>query len=280
MRSLPIICALILGLAAPGSAEAQESSGGDRECADCTKACDGLEDRVKELEDIRRRQIERWKKNRKKKRKAKPCTCPPGPQGEKGDPGPEGPAGPTGPAGPEGAPGPQGPAGPAGPQGARGTSGFNFGFGLAGLAYGPGDGVDDGWGWGPALRLKWDLAERTEFGVTGGLLLGADDISWSPGQERGLLASVAITRHLKRHPALGINFGLAGAVIGLEDNGSLKYLGVTPGLAYRLTGKKVSARFEANAFVALSDFDRNDEGWQVGIGGMGSLTLEFNWSAL
>lgn len=279
MKRLIMIGLLTLSLTAPGIASGQGAAQGE-ECKDCGKDCKKLEDRVKKLEEIRKRQIERWKRNRKRKPKPKPCSCPPGLQGEKGDPGAEGPQGPEGPVGPEGPQGPPGEQGDRGEKGATGNSGFNLGLGFAGMAYGPGDGVDDAWGWGPALRLKADLAPRTEFGGTAGLLLGADDADWSPGQERGLLLEVSVTRHLKRHEALGINVGFAAAIIGLEDSGDVHYLGLTPGLVYRIKGRTVSARVEAAALVAISDFDRGGEGWNLGIGGLGSLTFEIDWSKL
>ena len=271
MNRYLITIGISAGIMLSGYAYADQNSA-EKECdtEDCKKSCDELDARVKTLEDREKRRIKRWK-NRKKPKPKPPCTCPAGPAGEKGDPGADGPEGPQGPEGPEG---------PAGAKGEVGNSGFNLGLGFAGMAYGPGDGVENAWGWGPAIRLKMDLAPRTEFGTTAGLMLGADDYDWSAGQERGLLLEMAVTRHLKRHEPLGINVGFTAAVVGLENSGTVNYLGFTPGLAYRLSGKTVSVRAELNAFVALSDFDDSTDGWRLGIGGMGSLTFEVDWNKL
>lgn len=280
MNRYLIAIGISAGIMLSGHAYADQSSA-EKECdtEDCKKSCDELDARVKTLEEREQRRIKRWK-NRKKAKPKPPCTCPAGPAGEKGEPGADGPEGPKGPEGPEGPRGPAGPEGPAGAKGDVGNSGFNLGLGFAGMAYGPGDGVENAWGWGPALRLKLDLAPRTEFGATAGLMLGADDYDWSAGHERGLLLELAVTRHFKRHPALGVNVGFSTALVGLEDSGTVNYLGLTPGLTYRLSGETVSVRAGLNAFVALSDFDESTDGWRLGIGGMGSLTFELDWNNL
>lgn len=232
---------------------------------------------LKRLEDCKPKP----KKRKRRKRKRVPPT--PGPQGEKGDvgePGAEGPAGPEGPEGPLGPRGPQGQTGEQGLKGDDGNSGFNFGLGMAGMAFGPGDGVDNAWGWGPAIRLKTNLADHVEFGGTAGILLGVDDADWSPGNERGLLLELAVTRYFKRHRALGVNLGFSAVTIGLKNQGDVSYLGLTPGLAYKIEGDTVTTRLEANAFIALSDFSRGGDGWDLGIGGLGSLMFEFDWNEL
>lgn len=274
MRRYFIVCGISASFALSGSALAQQVDDEGQTC--------NLEDAelLKRLEDCRPKPKPKKRKRRKRKVRKPP---PPGPQGEKGDVGNQGPEGPSGPEGSSGTSGPEGPQGPVGMQGLRGThadSDFNFGIGTAGMAFGPGDGVDNAWGWGPAIRLKTNLADHVEFGGTAGLLLGADDAAWSPGSERGLLLEVALTRYFKRHRALGINLGLSGVFIGFKDQGDISYLGLTPGLVYKIKGDTVTTRIEAGAFFALSDLDPGGNGWDAGIGGLSSLTFEFDWSNL
>lgn len=224
-------------------------------------------------------------KARKKKRKAKPkpppaCSCPAGPQGPAGSAGPQGPRGPEGPQGSEG---PLGPAGPEGPKGDRGEPGrdvtqFAVGVGMTGMAFGPGDGVEEAWGWGPAFRLKANLSRRTEFGLLAGALLGADDASWSRGKERGYQFTADVTRHLERHPALGFSLGVTSVTIGLKTSGDVHYIGLTPGVVYRLETRVGGFRLSAAAYLAVSDFSRSESrDWNPGVGATAALIWIPNW---
>lgn len=241
---------------------------------------------TQEDEELQKR-LEACKPKLPKKKRHKKKVAPPlaGPKGEKGDVGPPGPQGPEGPAGPQGPAGPVGPQGPSGPQGPAGpagsagsdATGLNVEAGVAGTVDGLGNAQSRAWGWGPALRIRGNMAERTELGITLAVLLGLDDADWSPGQERGYLANLAVTRYLASAPWLGIAVGGHGHTYGHKDHGEVQYLGVTIGLAARWDWGRLGFRAEVAALPAISDYDRDDEGWVPGLQGYGSLVVGYRW---
>lgn len=214
----------------------------------------------------------------KKKQPPKPtpaCDCPPGPEGPRG---PEGPPGPEGPSGPPGERGPEGPPGQAGPPGPAGAaSPLNIALGVMGGIYLPEKSY--AWAWGPALQLQAPLNARTELTIAVGLAMGADDRSWSPGRESGVMLRVGLTRWTKSRDWLGLTLGVSsqsidGVLPNKEDGG---YLGLTPGIVLRKKWDAVTLRVEATAFIGGSSYDSSAGDRDLSLGGTGGAFLSWNW---
>jgi len=212
---------------------------------------------------------------RKARKPTPPTPGPQGPQGEKGEPGEPGSQGPAGPQGERGEAGPPGagcdcePAAEKDPYGSR----INLGLGVMGAIMAPAH--EYAWGWGPALQLRADMAPRTELTIDVGMAFGADNADWSPGKERAIMGHLGVTHYLKNVPWLGFTGGAFVQSIGLEpghDNGL--YVGVTPGVVFRLVTKYVTWRTEVDGFVGTASYGRD---WAFVGGATGSTFLMWNW---
>lgn len=213
-----------------------------------------------------------------KRKPRKPTPPVPGPKGDPGERGPEGPQGEPGPAGPQGERGEQGERGPAGPPGPAATRDpdeirTNLSLGVMGNVLAPAHQYS--WAWGPALQLRTGLAPLTELTLDVGIAFGADAAEWSPGKQRAFMGHVGITRYLKDAKWFGITGGAYVESIGLKpgsDDGF--YLGVTPGVVFRLQTKYVTWRTEVGAFLGTATFGPD---WEFVYGATGSSFLSWNW---
>lgn len=204
------------------------------------------------------------------KKPRKPWVPPKGEKGDQGDPGP------AGPPGPQGAPGPVGPVGPPGPQGEKGefdSSRLNLGLGY--MAAGIAPTYDYMWAHGPSLRLRGDIAPKTELGLNLGLAFGADSAPWSAGDERFVMAQLGITRYFNRHPWFGLTGSAFAAQSGFKyGHSSALYVGLVPAAAFKVTTKTITWRTEVGPFLGLGA--RCDE-WEPNVGGVGTSYLMINW---
>lgn len=203
-------------------------------------------------------QLEACKPKPKPRKKVpkKPTPPPPagsqGPKGDKGDKGDRGAAGPQGLRGERGEPGPAGPAAPPTKEVKKGSP-VNLGIGLMSSALFPAH--QYAWAWGPALQLRFDLAERTELTLGVGIGLGADAADWSPGKQRAIMGQVGVTHYLESVPWLG--FGGAAFVesIGMKPgNDDGVYFGLSPTIAAKLVTKYVTWRTELGLFLGAGTY--------------------------
>ncbi len=211
----------------------------------------------------------------KKKSVAKLRPPPVPPKCEKGERGAAGPPGEVGPPGPQGIPGPPGRDCVDRPAAEHGTDSprVNLGLGVMGSAILPAHRY--AWAWGPALQLRAEIAERTELTVDLGLALGADSASWSLGQERAVMGRLGLTHYLKDVPWLGFTGGAYVESLGLKDGHDQGiYLGVTPGIVFRLVTKYVIWRTEIGPFLGGGTYGTD---WQFVWGVTGSTFLMWNW---
>lgn len=213
-----------------------------------------------------------------KRKPRKPTPPVPGPKGDPGERGPQGEQGERGepgPQGPQGERGPQGPAGPPGPAAARDPDEIrtNLSLGVMGNVLAPAH--EYSWAWGPALQLRTGLAPLTELTLDVGIAFGADAADWSPGKQRAFMGHVGITRYLKDVKWLGFTGGAYVESIGLKpgsDDGF--YLGVTPGVVFRLQTTYVTWRTEIGPLLGMATFGPD---WEFVYGATGSTFLSWEW---
>ena len=221
-------------------------------------------------------------KPKPKPRKRKPAAKPqPGPQGPKGDPGDKGDPGPQGADGPQGPQGPAGPEGPQGRQGPPGTAGkdavdqtrLNLGIGVMGAAIFPAH--EYAWGWGPALLLRANVAPRAELAVAVGLAMGADDASWSPGKQRGLMIDVGMVGYFKKHRWLGLGGSAYFMTIGMKpDNEDGFYMAAKPAIVFKPSWRHVTWRTEVGGLIGAASYGPE---WKFVGGVAASSFLMYNW---